>query len=94
MIRDTDCLVPFENDATRDLAARGWSLDIIDTELWRTTIDGWIPLRRYAARVRRRQGIVTHGTTADGDTIEEAVAAIVRRVAWLAEAHEVFRDLP
>ena len=82
MDRDTACIVQFENDQTRALVQQGWTLDVIDTDIWRGTIDGWVPQARYVVRGRRRAKTKgTYGTMACADTPEQAVAAFVRRIA-------------
>ena len=81
MSRDTACIVAFENDATRALVAQGWKIEIIDGDIWQSTVDGYVPSRRYIVRGRRPMAPRgTYGTMTDADTVEDAVAAFATRV--------------
>ena len=69
MSRDA-CFVAFENAQTRVLADQGWRLTILDMQT------------RYLVSGRRSipNGRGTYGTTVDGDTPAEAVAAFAQRI--------------
>ena len=82
MDKESACFIAFENDQTRTLVERGWRLVIIDTDIWPSMINGWVPRQRYIVHGQRPHpsGHGTYGTMASGDTPADAVAAFAQRI--------------
>lgn len=90
---DVDCIVRFENDQTRLLKEWGWRFYVIDMRIWRQPVNGYIATSRYAAHGEILSDQVWHGTTAEGDTVEQATLNFVRRIAHLTEQGGVWAKI-